>query len=320
MPDNEGGPSPGALGPHAPDENAGRQSLIGAFIGRLGALARRWQGGSVRDSIEEILEEPEAGGDALAPEERHMLRNILEFGDLRVGDVMVPRADIIGVEVETPLADIVHVFKDAQHSRLPIYEETLDKPVGMLHIKDVIGLLVPGEAPKAFDIMKLKRDVLFVPATMPVVDLLLKMQHTRVHLALVIDEYGGTEGLVSIEDLIEQIVGDIDDEHDTDAEPVIAPMPEGGFDADARASVEALQKLLKRNLTRGIGDEESDTIAGLVTTLAGRVPKRGEVIEHPAGFLFEIADADPRRVKRVRVRKVKKAAAPKSQKAEASGA
>ncbi len=320
MPDNEGGPSPGALSPHAPDESANRQSLIGAFIGRLGALARRWQGGSVRDSIEEILEEPEAGGDALAPEERHMLRNILEFGDLRVGDVMVPRADIIGVEVETPLAGIVRVFKEAQHSRLPIYEETLDKPVGMLHIKDVIGLLVPGDAPKAFDIMKLKRDVLFVPATMPVVDLLLKMRHTRVHLALVIDEYGGTEGLVSIEDLIEQIVGDIDDEHDTDAEPVIAPMPEGGFDADARARVEALQKLLKRNLTRGIGDEESDTIAGLVTTLAGRVPKRGEVIEHPAGFLFEIADADPRRVKRVRVRKVKKAAAPKSQKAEASGA
>jgi CBS domain containing-hemolysin-like protein len=170
----------------------------------------------LRQSLEAVIEESDAGNRPLAREERSMVLNILNFGELKVADVMVPRADIIAVEATTPLPDLVRMFRDAQHSRLPVYRDTLDNPVGMVHIKDLIGLAVPeGEGnPHPKTIQDIRRDILFVPPSMPLVDLLVKMQATRIHLALVIDEYGGTDGLASIEDLVEQIVGDIEDEHD----------------------------------------------------------------------------------------------------------
>jgi CBS domain containing-hemolysin-like protein len=288
-----------------------RPTLLGQIAGRLGHFLRALTGsGSVREDLEEILKEEEGAPTELAPQERHMLRNILQFGDLRVGDVMVPRADIIGVEEGMKLEELVQLFSDAQHSRLPVYRQTLDSPIGMVHVKDVIGLLVPGrEAPKDFDLRKFKRDVLFVPATMPVVDLLMKMQQRHIHLALVIDEYGGTEGLVSIEDLVEQIVGDIADEHDTDAPPMLLQRADGTFDADARVMIEDFETRANLRLVEPGDEEDIETLGGLVTSLAGRVPKRGEVIDHDA-VSFEVVDADARRIKRLRLRLVTPPAEP----------
>jgi CBS domain containing-hemolysin-like protein len=261
----------------------------------------------LRESLEEVIEESDAQGRPLAREERSMMLNILNFGELKVADIMVPRADIIAVAEETPLSELVKIFRDAQHSRLPIYRETLDNPIGMVHIKDLIGLAIPeGEGsvhPKT--IQDIVRAVLFVPPSMPVVNLLVKMQSTRVHLALVIDEYGGTDGLVSIEDLVEQIVGDIEDEHDTDETKMIVPRSPGEFDASARADLDEVEKVVGFRLLDDEDAEETDTLAGLVFQLVGRVPQRGEIVKHPAGVEFEVLDADPRKLKRLRVRVTK---------------
>jgi CBS domain containing-hemolysin-like protein len=258
----------------------------------------------LRQSLEAVIEESDAGSRPLERRERSMMLNILNFGELKVADVMVPRADIIAVEAATPLPDLVRMFRDAQHSRLPVYRDTLDNPIGMVHIKDLIGLAVPEAegAPHPKTIQDIRRDILFVPPSMPVVDLLVKMQTTRVHLALVIDEYGGTDGLVSIEDLVEQIVGDIEDEHDTDDGKLIALRKDGEFDASARADLEDVEKTVGFSLVDEEEAEEIDTLAGLVFSLVGRVPQRGEIVKHPAGVEFEVLDADPRRLKRLRVR------------------
>jgi len=258
----------------------------------------------LRESLEEVIEESDAEDRPLASEERSMMLNILNFGELTVADIMVPRADIIGVEVSTTLDDLVRMFRDAQHSRMPVYRESLDNPVGMVHIKDLIGLAVPeGEGavhPKT--IHDIRRDVLFVPPSMPVVNLLVKMQATRVHMALVIDEYGGTDGLVSIEDLVEQIVGDIEDEHDTDEAAEVVPRADGEFDSNARTDLETIESLVGMKLADEEDAEEIDTLAGLVFSLVGRVPQRGEIVRHPAGVEFEVLEADPRRLRRIRVR------------------
>jgi CBS domain containing-hemolysin-like protein len=195
------------------------------------------------------------------------------------------------------------MFQDAQHSRLPVYRQTLDHPVGMVHIKDVIGLAAP-EKPgvaRPAAIKDIVREVLFVPASMYAADLLVRMQATRIHLALVIDEYGGTDGLVSIEDLVEQIVGDIEDEHDTEESADLVRRNDGGFDASARASLEDVEEALGLTLANPEEASEIDTLAGLVFQLVGRVPQRGEVIRHPAGVEFEVVEADPRRLRRLRI-------------------
>jgi CBS domain containing-hemolysin-like protein len=279
--------------------------LIG-LVRRL--LPGRAEAARLRESLEEVIEESDAGGDRpLAREERSMMLNILNFGELKVADIMVPRADIIAIEAGTPLLDLVRIFRDAQHSRLPVYRDTLDNPVGMVHIKELIGLAVPEAEgnPHPKTIQDIRRDVLFVPPSMPVVNLLVKMQSTRIHLALVIDEYGGTDGLVSIEDLVEQIVGDIEDEHDTDEAKLIIPRKDGEFDASARADLEEVEKAVGFPLVDEEEAEEIDTLAGLVFSLVGRVPQRGEIVTHPAGVEFEVLDADPRRLKRLRVRVTK---------------
>lgn len=234
-----------------------------------------------------------------------MLTNLLSFGELKVSDVMVPRADIIAVEEQTSLAELIAVFRDAQHSRLPVYRETLDDPLGMIHIKDVLALVETGADGRLSwpqtQITKVKRELLFVPAAMPALDLLLRMQASRIHLALVVDEYGGTDGLVSIEDLVEQIVGEIGDEHDIEEAPDIVMRPDGKYEADARVTLEDFRERTGIDVTKVEQEEEVDTLGGLVAAGLGRVPVRGEIVSH-AGLEFEILEADPRHAKRLRIR------------------
>lgn len=227
------------------------------------------------------------------------------FQTLRVADVMTPRADIVAVELSTPFEVLVAQFVEAGHSRMPIYRETLDDPVGVIHVKDVFRLLAEDEKrPGGADLVlnKLRREALYVPASMKAADLLLRMRTSRIHMALVIDEFGGTDGVVTMEDLIEAVVGEIDDEHDDAAAVSIVARPGGVYDADARAPLEELEAVVGRELAPADMEEDIDTVAGLVVALAGRVPQRGEVIAHPEGYEFEVVEADPRRVRRVRVR------------------
>jgi CBS domain containing-hemolysin-like protein len=281
----------------------GRQELSGGFFGRLLALVTG-RGETESRSIEAVIEDYLDTGHTLAPGEREILINLASFGDLRVDDVMVPRADIVAVEVSTSLAELAQIFREAEHSRLPIYRETLDDPLGMVHIKDVMALLVPKDfvaVPQDNVLRRIRREVLFVPPSMRVVDLLIKMQKSRIHMALVIDEYGGTDGLVTIEDLVEEIVGDIEDEHDTGEAALLVARPDGGYEASARLPFKELEAELGRTLLPEERQEGVDTLGGLLFSLVGRVPQRGELIAHPAGLEFEILDADPRRVKRVRI-------------------
>lgn len=277
------------------------------LLRRLGQALRGGSGAkSIRESLEEVIEESERGDDALSPQERVMLANLLKFGELRVDDVMVPRADIIAVEESLSLAELLQAFREAQHSRLPLYRETLDDPVGLIHVKDVLALVEIGPDGAMHwpdvPITRVKREVLFVPPSMPARELLLKMQTTHMHLALVIDEYGGTDGLVSIEDLVEQIVGDIDDEHDVDDAPQLTALPDGAYEADARVYLEDFKDVTGEDLSPADPDEAVDTLGGLVVSLLGRVPQRGEIVPYAGRFEFEVLEADPRRVKRLRIR------------------
>lgn len=263
------------------------------------------QAAAIRESVEAAIEESDRRSPALSAAEQIMLANLLKFGELKVRDVMVPRPEIIAVEESTSLADLIGIFREAQHSRLPLYRETLDDPIGLVHIKDVLALLdVAGEGSfrlRNVPIASVKRDLLFVPPSMPLLDLLLKMQTTHTHLALVIDEYGGTDGIVSIEDVIEEIVGDIADEHDVDAVR-LKKLEDGTYNVDARTDLDEFRNETGLSLATGDTDEDIDTVGGLVVSLLGRVPPRGEIVTHPAGYEFEVLEADPRRVKRVRIR------------------
>lgn len=242
------------------------------------------------------------------------------FQTLRVSDVMTPRADVVAVELSTPLSEVLALFVEAEHSRVPVFRETLDDPVGVVHVKDLLRLVAPaakGEPP-AWDqplLHRLRRDVLYIPASMRAADLLVKMRAQRLHMALVIDEFGGTDGLVTMEDLIEAVVGDIEDEHDVQEASSIVEHGPDLWEADARTDVEEIETLLGEGLIPEDLEEEIDTVGGLVSTIAGRVPQRGEVVAHPGGgYEFEVMDADPRRLKRVRIRKL---AAPSSAEAAA---
>jgi CBS domain containing-hemolysin-like protein len=258
---------------------------------------------AMRESLEEAIEESERQSPALSEQERVMLANLLAFGELKVSDVMVPRAEIIAVEESMPLPELVTLFRAAQHSRLPVYRESLDDPTGLVHVKDVMALLEmrpDGDyrlAPSS--ISAIKRPVLFVPPSMRALDLLLKMQTSHTHLALVIDEYGGTDGLLSIEDIIEEIVGDIADEHDD--EGVALRRDDACFIVDARVALEDFRSETGIDLSTPETNADVDSLGGLVTSLLGRVPQRGEIVAHPAGFEFEVLDADPRRVRRLRI-------------------
>ncbi|HWY62762.1 MAG TPA: hemolysin family protein [Rhizomicrobium sp.] len=258
---------------------------------------------AMRESLEEVIEESERQSPALSQQERVMLTNLLAFGELKVSDVMVPRAEIVAVEETMPLPELVTLFRVAQHSRLPVYRETLDDPTGLVHVKDVMALLElrPDGDYRLADssILKVKRPVLFVPPSMRALDLLLKMQASHTHLALVIDEYGGTDGLVSIEDIIEEIVGDIADEHDEEA---MALRRDGTcYVVDARIDLDDFKAETGIDLSTPETDTDVDSLGGLVTALLGRLPQRGEIIAHPCGYEFEVLEADPRRVRRLRI-------------------
>ncbi|HMC92592.1 MAG TPA: hemolysin family protein [Allosphingosinicella sp.] len=256
---------------------------------------------TLRDQIEEAIEshegEPPAVGD-LSPIERQMLRNLLHFGESNVADIAVPRADIIAVPSDISFAELVRAFAEAGHSRLPVYEESLDSVVGMVHVKDVFAVQVAG-APAPEDISALLRKPLYVPESMGVLDLLARMRAERVHLAIVVDEFGGTEGLVTIEDVVEEIVGEIEDEHDEEAPGLLIMVDDGIWDADARAELEDVAETIDARL--GAVEEDVDTLGGLATVLAGRVPQPGEIVAHPSGWRLEITDSDARRVTRLRL-------------------
>ena len=273
---------------------------------RVRAFFRRWRGAEAAEPPPEPP--PPAGADAPVD----IVDQAEAFKTLRVNDVMTPRADIVAVEISCPFKDLLARFLEAEHTRMPIFRETLDDPVGQVHVKDVFKMLVneslrPG--PEEPVLRRLRREVLYVPGSMRAADLLVKMQASRIHMAMVIDEYGGVDGLVSLEDLIEAVVGEIDDEHDEAAVTRLVARAPGVYEAAGRAPLEELEAALETSLVPEDLGEDIDTIGGLVSALAGRVPQRGEVIEHPAGFDFEILDADPRRVKQVRVRKVERAPA-----------
>ena len=256
---------------------------------------------NLRESLEDVLEEEVGNDESLTGEELHMLRNLLGFKDVRVEDVMVPRADITAVDEKTSLEDLGGLFTQSGHSRLPVYKQSLDHPIGMVHIKDLVVMLA-GKAPKV-PLKALIRDILFAPPSMPALDLLLRMQASRSHMALVVDEYGGTDGLVTIEDLIEEIVGEIEDEYDDQDGPQIVTRSGDILEAQARLPIEQLEE--KLGITLVDEDEDIDTLGGLVFTLAGRVPQRGEMIIHKNGIEFEVRDADPRRIKTLRIRQKK---------------
>jgi CBS domain containing-hemolysin-like protein len=267
----------------------------------------------LRELIEDALARSKS--DTLSTQERSMLRRILQFGTLTVEDVMVPRADIIAVDDTISVAELMDVFRQAEHSRVPVYHETLDDPRGMVHIRDLMSwITAEAEADKEGTLnlakvnlargiasINILREILYVPGSMSVLDLLLKMQTTRLHLALVVDEYGGTDGLVSIEDLVEEVVGDIADEHDVEDEPLIKSDPRLGLVADARTPISDLEKYLALELASEEQEEEVDTLGGLVFAIAGRIPARGELVRHPSGIEFEVLDADPRRIKKLRI-------------------
>lgn len=232
------------------------------------------------------------------------------FKSLRVEDVATPRADIVAVDIDTPFGELLARFLEAEHSRMPIYRETLDDPVGVVHVKDVFKMVADeARRPAADEVVlgRLTRELLYVPPSMPASALLAKMQASRIHMAVVIDEFGGADGLVTLEDLLEAVVGDIDDEHDEQGHALVLCRAPGLYEADARASLEDLEACIGEPMTPPDLEEEIDTVGGLVSALAGRVPQRGEIIAHPAGFDFEIIEADPRRVRRVRVRETRRA-------------
>src|SRR5438128_148622 len=295
-----------------------------------------WKAGSVRDDLKVVLEATTPEDVGFSVIERTMLRNILSLHERRIADVMVHRADIVAVKRDIPLGELMSLFESAAHSRLVVYNETLDDPEGMVHIRDLLAFMTAkarvGENgktrrkkpfPAGLDLRAVDlalplseasiiRKLLYVPPSMRAIDLLAQMQASRIHLALVVDEYGGTDGLVSIEDIVEQIVGEIDDEHDSDEPPSIIRQGDNAFIADARASLEDARKMIGEEFVPGERGSAVETLGGYLVAQVGRLPVRGEVIAGPGNFEIEVLDADPRRVKRLRIgiRKERPAARP----------
>ncbi|MCT4655548.1 MAG: hemolysin family protein [Cohaesibacter sp.] len=314
----------------------------GGWLHRLvNGIAARLTTKSLRTQMEGALADDEGGDETFSADEKAMLRNILALREMRVDDVMIPRADIDAVEDDISLGALLAIYQEVGHSRLPVYRETLDDPVGMVHIKDVVGLMTSegcissedllngeaarpcdedaieglehqlGNAPKTMSNIDLQRplkelevirDILFVPPSMPATDLMAKMRAARTQMALVIDEYGGTDGLVSLEDVVETVIGDIEDEHDDEEQLAIAEAGPNLFIADAKADLEEVSEAIGFNLSSNEELEDVDTIGGLIFTHIGRIPVRGELVAISDGLEFEVMDADPRRIKRVKIR------------------
>ena len=284
-----------------------------------------WKAGSARADLQVVLDATAPDETSFTTIERTMLRNILGLHERRIADVMVPRGDIVAVKRDISLGELMSLFESAAHSRLVVYNDTLDDPEGFVHIRDLLAFItakakVADEVnakrkkpfPAGLDLRSvdlrmqlsdasIMRKLIYVLPSMPAIDLLAQMQATRIHLALVVDEYGGTDGLVSIEDIVEQVVGEIDDEHDSDETPSVVRQSDGSFIADARASLEDVQSVVGEEFDTGEAGEDVDTLGGYLVTQVGRLPVRGEIISGPGEFEIEVLDADPRRVKRVRI-------------------
>ena len=259
-----------------------------------------FKNGSLKENIETVLDTVKKDDENISKQERLMLLNILKIDQIRSMDIMIPRADIGAVEVNDSFEKVLEVFIKESHSRVPVYEKNLDNIIGMIHIKDLVKYQSNENFEQGF-LRKIIRDVVEIPPSMPVLDLLMKMQLTRLHMGIVIDEYGGTDGLVTIEDVIEEITGEIEDEHDEQNMPTLIKTSPNSFKASARAKIEDFQNLSKINLLNVYDNEDVDTLGGLVIATVGRVPQRGEIIKHESGLIFEIIDADPRKIKSLKI-------------------
>ncbi len=321
--------------PRSPGADPGKTRGHPGFLQRLVFLFRPQSAPTIRENLQDALAGHGEWDQTITPGERAMLHNILRLREVRVEDVMIPRAEVDAVDQKMTLGELLKLFEESGHSRMPVYDETLDDPRGMVHIRDVVAAITKLAAEKKrrrrngtaavghnsaadFDLskvqldktieeLKLPREVLFVPPSMLAADLMARMQAQRIQMALVIDEYGGTDGLVSLEDIVEMVVGDIEDEHDED-EALFTEQENGTIIADARVELEELAKPLGEEFLEAARseDDDVDTIGGLIFSLLGRIPVRGEVIASFAGYEFEVLEADPRRVKRVRIVRAKR--------------
>ncbi len=260
---------------------------------------------NLKQSIETVLDNDLKGTEGISKHERLMLLNILKIDGIRSSDIMIPRADIGAVELNDSFEKVLEVFIKEAHSRVPIYEKNLDNIIGMIHIKDLVNYQNQKKTETNF-LQNLKREILEIPPSMPVLDLLLKMQLTRLHMGIVIDEYGCTDGLVTIEDVIEEITGEIEDEHDEKNLPMLIKSSLNTFEASARIEIDELQKVTNVEFLNSYDNEDVDTLGGLIFSITGRVPQRGEIIKHTSGTTFEIKDADPMKIKSVKVTTPKK--------------
>lgn len=259
---------------------------------------------TLREAIEELIEEGEdKPHSAVAQHERRLISNILNLRDLPVIDVMVPRADIVSINITSGKEELYKLLAEKPHTRIPVYKDDLDNIVGVINMKDLVATLI---SKADFELKDIMRDAMVVSPAMRVMDLILQMRQSKVHIAFVVDEFGGIDGLITINDLIEAIVGEIDDEFDFDITPQIIERPDGSAIADARYSMQSFEERYGNLFSENEEHEEVDTLGGLVTFLAGHVPARGEVIRHASGVEFEVIDADPRRIMRVRIRNIPK--------------
>lgn len=271
--------------------------IVGDWLRGLRRTKNEDAGG--RESLVDALEANSQSTEDLTPAERLMLLNVLHLGNVRVGTVMVPRADIVAIDINTDLAGLVEAFRDGYHTRIPVYRGTLDDLIGFAHIKNTLQFW---QSNANFKLHEHLRELLFVPPSMRVVDLLMKMRLQRAHMAAVVDEYGGTDGLITINDLVEEIVGEIEDEYERAPGPMFVEQSDGSLLVDARSSLEELKERVGLELVNDGRGEDIESVGGLMFSLLGRVPMRGEVISHPSGLEFEVIEADPRRVKRVRLK------------------
>ena len=268
-------------------------------------LKKNTENNNLKQSIETVLDNDLKGTEGISKHERLMLLNILKIDGIRSSDIMIPRADIGAVELNDSFEKVLEVFIKEAHSRVPIYEKNLDNIIGMIHIKDLVNYQNQKTTETNF-LQNLKREILEIPPSMPVLDLLLKMQLTRLHMGIVIDEYGCTDGLVTIEDVIEEITGEIEDEHDEKNLPMLIKSSLNTFEASARIEIDELQKVTNVEFLNSYDNDDVDTLGGLIFSITGRVPQRGEIIKHSSGTTFEIKDADPMKIKSVKVTTPKK--------------
>jgi len=263
-------------------------------------LKKNTENNNLKQSIETVLDSELKDTEGISKHERLMLLNILKIDGIRSSDIMIPRADIGAVELNDSFEKVLEVFIKEAHSRVPIYEKNLDNIIGMIHIKDLVNYQNQKKTETNF-LQNLKREILEIPPSMPVLDLLLKMQLTRLHMGIVIDEYGCTDGLVTIEDVIEEITGEIEDEHDEKNLPMLIKSSLNTFEASARIEIDELQKVTNVEFLNSYDNDDVDTLGGLIFSITGRVPQRGEIIKHSSGTTFEIKDADPMKIKSVKV-------------------